>query len=83
MALCGLWQMMTPLYIVLDGLLIAAYMCKDWDAVSSSICEEAEAAKASIFAAPRADGGGGGGAGMCEELPLMRRSGEDEGEADQ
>ena len=82
MALCGLWQMMTPLYIVLDGLLIAAYMCKDWDAVSSSICEEAEAAKV-IFAARRADGGGGGGAGMCEELPLMRRSGEDEGEADQ
>ena len=45
-ALCGLWQMMTPLYIVLDALLIAAYMSKDWTGVSRSIYDEAEEAKA-------------------------------------
>eukprot|EP01048_Picozoa_sp_COSAG05_P005229 COSAG05_NODE_305_length_11703_cov_15.056705_1_plen_613_part_00 len=59
-ALCGLWQMMTPLYIVLDALLIAAYMSKDWNGVSRSIYDEAEEAKAAATT------------GMCAELPMSK-----------
>ena len=33
---------MTPLYLVLDGLMLYSFMSKDWLLVSESIYEEAE-----------------------------------------
>jgi Na+-driven multidrug efflux pump len=41
-ALCGLWMLMSPLYLVLDALLIAAYLCKDWGRLARSIYSEAQ-----------------------------------------